>query len=904
MQAFSLHCKAVMRLNMLSNPKSSEFLFFRLIVLSLLFIGLNQFSWATNTIANPATKAEQHSNKELAELLGWIESANNRCGGYYLEHPFLSEEYIKDAEKLKITSNQYTFAQHGISTLEGQVTINYGSRQIVANKAYLYRDRDANKLATVYLCEALRLREPNTLILAEKGHFDIKTKVNSLTGIIYRTTIDDGSLINVPNYSGSLKKASLKYLEELKKPHKIQHLSAWGIAKKYSQNKPHIYHFNDVSYTTCPPTHGVWKVKASHIKLNKETGRGEAYNARLLFKSIPIFYTPYMNFPINARRKTGFLWPTLGSLNRNNSYSGYYLGIPFYWNLAPNYDTTITLTYYSERGLQFADLFRYFTPSSIGNIRVSILPDDQYFPTFKEKQEQVYRATTNPYKQAELNQLSRANNTRSSLSWQHNTRFNEHWSANIDYNYVSDDYFLEDFSYHLTENTQNQLPQQGEINYASEHWNFTGRLQGYQTLHPIDIDSVFQNQYTRLPQLILNGDYPDQWHGIHYFANNEATHFDIRNTPGDYAKYPIGNRLNIQPGLELPLNWPFLYINPRAQIAFTQYDIGRVTNTMSKRQNRSISIFDVSSGLFLDREVSIFNNGFQHTLEPQIYYVYIPYRNQSQIPVFDTTVNTLTYDQLFAYNRFSDIDRINDANRISLGITSRLISQEEGIEKLRAALGEIVYFKNRSVTLCQSPTVCTDFPENSDNKRRFSPVSGLLNLTMTERWSLTADAIWDPLTRALANQTLALHYKRDKYRVMNLGFSYVRNGNPFGGIIVNSNASVPGINNQNNLKLTDISFSWPIFHDLGVVGRWSEDWNTLHFQNLFYGLQYDSCCWAAQFVAGRTFVGIEQNRPQYANQFYFQISLKGLGTFNPKGDPTAILRNNISGYDSRFGQDL
>lgn len=866
-------------------------LLFRLSIIGLLAIGLNLPSSARPT---PLTTEQQ-----IAEELGWVESLGNHCGGFYLEAPLLTTEHFKDKGKLRISSDQYNIAQRGVSTLQGKVTINYGSRQITAHKAYLYRDPLTGKLTRVDFNKALRLREPNTLVLAKEGHVDLKTKANSLSGIIYRTAIY-GDLTTLMNHQAPLN-IPLKTLE---KPHKIQQLSAWGQAKAYFQAQPKIYNLDDVSYTTCPPTHGVWKVKASHIELNKETGRGSARHARLLFKDIPIFYTPYLSFPIDSRRKTGFLWPTLGSLNRNNSYSGYYFGIPFYWNLAPNYDTTITPTFYSERGLQLADLFRYLTPSSNGHLRVSILPDDQYFPVFKEKEKQLYQQSTDSYKQAELNRLLNTHNIRSSLSLQHETRFNEHWDGNIEYNYVSDDYFLEDFSKNLTENAQNQLPQQGELNYASNHWNFTGRLQGYQTLHPIDTDSVFKNQYIRIPQLLLSSDYPDQKGGLHYFINTEATHFDMRHTPGDPTKYPMGDRIHAQPGIELPLHWPFFYFTPRVQIALTEYELGHVDNFMPRHQDRGLPIFDLSSGLYFDRSFNFFSHYYQQTLEPQAYYVYIPYRNQVQIPIFDTTVSTLNYDQLFLYNRFSGIDRINDANHISLGITSRILDYASGDELLRGAIGEIIYFKNRTVTLCQSPNICTDYPENNDNKRRLSPVSAILNFNLNESWNGSANAIWDPQTKELANQTIAIQYKRDRDRVVNLSFSYVRNADTFGGIITNANSGVPGINNENILKLTDFSISWPVAENWGAVGRWSEDWNTLHFQNLFYGLQYDGCCWAAQFVAGRTFVKIQDNRPQYSNQFYFQISLKGLGSFNAKGDPTAALKNNISGYQSRFGQDI
>lgn len=874
----------------------------RLGLFLLIFLGLLFFVCVSALQAQPVKKAPTKA-QNLAEQLGWVEDPERHCGGYYLEDPFLSTEDLPESDKLKVTSDQYTINQHGTSVLEGKVTVNYGSRQLIANRAYLYRDPATGKLMGIDLAEQLHLREPNTLVLAEQGHFDLKTKANSLSDILYRTAIY-GNLMNTSDYREAVKKKSQVALKSLVRARQVQPLSAWGQAKSYSQSESQIYHFRQVSYSTCPPTHSVWQVKASKLDLNKQTGRGSAQNARLLVKGIPVFYTPYMSFPIDSRRKTGFLWPTLGSVNRNNSYSGYYLGLPFYWNLAPNYDTTITPTYYTERGFQIADLFRYLTHASNGNLRLSLFPDDQYFPTFKEKLEQRYGGSTDPFKQAELYRLLNTHNTRYSTSWKHETRFNDHWSANIDYNSVSDDYYLEDFSKNLTENAQNNLPQQGELVFDSEHWNFIGRIQAYQTLHPADVDSVFFNQYQRLPQLILGGDYPGQAGGLHYFVQSEATYFTIKNTPGDPTKFPIGDRIHVQPGVELPLNRPAFYMTPRVQVALSEYELGHVDNVTPKHQDRGLPIFDLSTGLYFDRNFRLFSHDYQQTLEPQLYYVYIPYRNQAQIPIFDTTVNTLIYDQLFVYNRFSGIDRINDADRASIGITSRLIDSETGLQSLRAGIGEIIYFKNRAVTLCQNSTICTDFPDNNDNKRRFSPISGTLDYNANQKWSATADAIWDPQTKELNNQTITLHYKRDTERVVNLGFSYVRNADLLGGIVVNSNANVPGTGNENILKLTDLSFGWRIAENWGLVGRWSEDWNALHFQNLFYGLQYDSCCWAAQFVAGRTLTGVQETRPQYSNQFYFQIILKGLGTFNPRGDPTAILRNNISGYNSRFGQDI
>jgi LPS-assembly protein len=276
-----------------------------------------------------------------------------------------------------------------------------------------------------------------------------------------------------------------------------------------------------------------------------------------------------------------------------------------------------------------------------------------------------------------------------------------------------------------------------------------------------------------------------------------------------------------------------------------------------------------------------------------VYYTYIPSRNQISIPIFDTTVNTLSYDQLFNYNRFSGIDRIGDANQIGVGITTRLIEQQSGLEKVRLGVGEIAYFANRNVTLCNNNT-CTDNPQNHSNFQRLSPLSGVLDYHVNPLWKFTANSIWNPVSKQIDNSTLGLHYQPDGVRIINIGYSYVFNGDIQSGSVVNSA--------QNNLKLTDFSVAWPLTHDVSMVGRWSEDWNLSRLQNLLGGVQYDTCCWALRMVGGRAFTQLQNNTPQYNNEFYIQFALKGLGNIG-SGNPTGLL-SSINGYNTQFGQEL
>ena len=520
--------------------------------------------------------------------------------------------------------------------------------------------------------------------------------------------------------------------EEMQQTRVINTTAAWGKADDFSSTKPKIYELTDASFTTCPPTNPAWRVKASHIVLNKNTGRGYATHAKIMLKSIPVFYIPYINFSIDHQRKSGFLWPILGV---NGRFGPYFLA-PFYWNMAPNYDMTITPGYLSKRGLQLSDDFRYLTPWSTGKIDLSILPDDRFFEQFKDKiaPEKQYSNSSNEMIQSEYNRLQSDSLTRKGLFWSDKTRFNDHWSSNITFNYAGDDYYLRDFGRSVSEISQNQLLQEGDLYYQGENWNFIGRMQAYQTLHPIDEPQV-ANQYRRFPQIIFNGDYPEQPFGLEYFIGNDLTHFDILNTPGTPANQPIGNRINVQPGVNLPLYLPYMFINPRVQVALTDYNLYQTADTNAPTSvHRGIPIYDVAAGLSFVNDIELFKHGYQQTLEPQVYYTYIPYHDQSEIPVFDTTYNTLVYDQLFNYNRFSGLDRIGDANQVGLGVETRLIDDDSGLEKVRLGVGEIVYFANRLVTLCTGAE-CAKAPKIHSNYQRLSPITGLLNYNVSSMWT-------------------------------------------------------------------------------------------------------------------------------------------------------------------------
>lgn len=831
----------------------------------------NPDKFATNTIAY----------QTLAEQLGWMVSDENYCGGYYLDDEFVYPSYLEKKNLVVITGNQGLISKRNTSFLEEQVTVIRFGEQMTAHKAVVYRN-EVGKLKEIDLVGNVHLRKPNTLIVGKKGHYNFVTRAKMVSDVLYRTAINDG-----PNIVQKVPSCAIQ------KKRKVTYLSAWGEASEFIQTQPKIYELWKASFTTCPPTTTpAWRVNANHIVLDKNTGRGYATHARILVKDIPVLYLPYINFSIDKKRKTGFLWPTIGGSNK----WGPYVLSPFYWNIAPNYDMTIIPGLLTKRGVRVTDHFRYLTQTSIGKISVDVLPRDQFFANFQNAAIGQYGSSTNPITLAALNRLERYSTTRKGFFWRDESHFNEHWGSNIDFNYAGDDYYLKDLGNDLNQITDNQLLQEGEVYYKGQNWNFIGRLQTYQTLHPIDSPPV-NNQYRRLPQLVLDGDYPDQWLGLEYFINNEYTHFEFLETPGTSVALPVGDRMHTQPGVSWPLYWPFFYINPRVQFAFTDYNLHQTSETATPTSmRRSVPIFDIASGFAFIRSVRLFNHDYQQTLEPQFYYTYIPYRNQKRIPIFDTTVNTLTYDQLFNYNRFSGIDRIGDANQLSIGIATRFIDERSGLEKILIGVGGIIYFANRLVTLCNDGS-CSDNPNNHSNYQRLSPLSGMIKYYADPRWTFSANSIWNPVTKQIDNASVGFHYQPDLSHIINFTYGFARQGDVLSGISTTSPS--------NNLKVTDFSLAWPILRDVSVVGRWSQNWNHEHLQNLLYGLQYDTCCWAMRFVGGRAFTGLDpnhNNKPAYSNEFYIQFALKGLGNIG-SGNPDGLL-SNINGYKTQFGQDF
>lgn len=855
------------------------------------------FTISTNHTLNPLI------NQDLIKRLGWVtvDDPNNVCGGYYVEpklSAFGQPTETMQQSQTSITYHEATFSQTEPSIFSGNVVVIQSGRRLVSDKAIVYRDPNTGKLIAIDLRGNIQIFEPGRMIAGEAAHLSFDQKSGYINNVTYRILLAKDDQIAADEQS----------LNE--DTERLTSTTGWGQATHAIQSAPGEYEFRNATYTTCPPTENQWRVEARNIKIDRAKERGVARDVKLTVGGMPVFYTPYLSFPTSKKRKTGFLFPSSGS----STNGGFEFSLPFYWNMAPNYDMTITPRYYSRRGVLFDDLFRYLTPDSVGQFRLDFLPNDHHFKKFKSTAEKSYP------NEFGLPALLHASNKRGLFSWQNTTQFDPHWASLIDYTSVSDDYFFQDFGGIPALFGTNQVERQANVTYTGENWNFIGMLQGYHTLHPVNRQPI-NNLYSRVPEFDLNADYPDAFDGFDFITQNQAVYFNRSIGPGEIFTPLRGSRFNTTPGISYPIYHSSGFFIPNIMLNATQYALENpqplpnipivpVGNTllpltllspplMPKNLNRTLPVVSIDSGLYFDRDVTFLDNEYQQTLEPRLFYLYVPYKNQNNNPDFDSGIIPFSYDQLFATNRFSGGDRLGDANQISAALETQFIDQKTGNEKFHASIGEILYFAKRRVTLCNTPG-CSDFTfglGGLSNTEQISPIAGKVGYFFNPAWSVNGDLTWDPSEVATETGNFYFQYSPDEAHLLNFGYNFLRNGD-----IIQSlpNITVPQRSSKNDLNQISVSFAFPLALKWSTVGLWNYNISQRHPQTYLFGLQYENCCWAARIVGGRTFTALDQTgRTTFNSAVYLQLELKGLANFDPF-NTSSRLTSQIPGYHDPF----
>lgn len=785
----------------------------------------------------------------FSEHLEWIDNHFGCCGGSFQPDPVLESLPLN---QLKLKASQVELVPNGCSELKGKIDIQYNQQILQADTAYILRDDKTGQIQQIELLNHVTIREPGKMIVADYARYHPQDASGKAWNAAYRLDLNH-------------------------KMHAI--LPGWGRAKALKRASDGIIYLDDASFSTCSPKNVSWQIVAKKLALNPKTERGIAKHTTFRIHDVPTLYLPYMSFPISGKRQSGFLMPTFGYTN----ISGYDFSAPYYWNMAPNYDATIVPHVYSLRGLMMGGEFRYLSKYSSGMLVGNFLPNDQAFGKFLNSNKANYP------------QLDNLSKNRWSAIWRDQSHLGDRIGMKIDYQKISDDYYLQDFSSNLAVMTENQLLRQGELNYHNDHWFLRGMLQNYQTLQPIN-QSYIAHLYARQPQVFAQGNYDHLPGNTAFQLIGQFDQFQW--TGGQLA--PQGPRMHVNPQLAMPWRKSWGYLTPSVELMSNFYQLSNV-NTSQGTMSYSVAIprYSADTGLYFDRDLQMFSHGWQQTLEPRAYYLYVPYQNQTVVPAFESAYMIFNTDYLYRPNRFSGYDRIGDTNQVSYSLTSRLLYGETGEEKLSLTVGQISYFANRQLNLCYSADEqgnCQDSPlalGYLSPTAPSSPIASRVTYALIRNLSLVANYTYDPALGETNNGDFNLHFQPAPEKVIHLGYSYLTNGNLITGM------SAPA--HQSSLNQASVAYAWPFNEKWGSLAIYSYNLSNSYAMLLFGGLQYDNCCWAVRLLGGRTFQSLEPQtlQPQYNNNVYFQVLLKGLGSAS-NSDPAMTIQSYLPGLYNVF----
>ena len=626
----------------------------------------------------------------------------------------------------------------------------------------------------------------------------------------------------------------------------ISENGANGSAAEVRFNGPDRYEAIDARYTTCVAPREDWYIRTDDLELDKTRMVGTAHGATLYFLGAPIAYTPWLEFPLSGERKSGFLTPILGS----SGLRGFDAAMPYYLNLAPNYDATITPRVMTKRGMQLGGEFRYLQSAFDGSMEAEYLPNDRVSLT-----------------------------NRFAMAWKHNQNLASllpglagYWNMSK----VSDDTYFADLSDRVSYTSLTTLPREGGFTYFNGPWQAIARVQSFQTLQDPTLPPATP-PYNRLPQ-VYGALQETDWMGFTFGGRAEYADFS-RSGP------PTGERIYAYPTVAWQRQgaaWNFV---ARTGIHLRHYslDPGAVTEASL---DYAIPITSVEGGLVFERDWSVLGRDFVQTLEPKAFYAYIPYHDQDAAPVFDTAVDDFGFTQLFTANRYLGNDRIGDANDLSLMLVSRLLDPASGAERLRVAVGQRIYFQSQRVALTEVPrqTGKSDFLLGAEG--RLSDVWALNGL-----WQYNFDVTQTERFNA------GLRYTPAPGRALNGVYRYSRVATDTQGV--------------SELKQFDLAAQWPVTASLTLLGRWNYSLVDSKTLEAVAGVEYNGDCWVLRLVGQRltttaettstsVYVQLELNGLARFGTSPLDLLRRSVSGYVKTNDPTVSPRDAGSGYFPEF----
>ena len=635
-----------------------------------------------------------------------------------------------------------------------------------------------------------------------------------------------------------------------------------GVAKQGQMLDAERTRYSMATYSTCDLGHHVWEFRGKTITIDKASGVGVARDATMRVGKVPFLYLPYFSFPVGHQRKSGFLYPTFGRSSR----AGFELSTPYYLNLAPNYDATLDPRMYTSRGPMLAGEFRYLLADSHGQLNMEYVPNDH----------------------GESDGLANTQGTsRYLIDYTDTTKLWDGWTFFGSYNHASDSSYLYDFGNIFSHTVIYALTSNAVIFTGGKWWNasFGGTI--YQNTNPFATDSSLP--YEQLPYANFSMNVPVT-HWLQFGMDDSAAVFSKdQNVDGE--------RLDLYPYLAGDFGTSAWFVRPKLAYRYTAYQLdsgyqdygyygllgsGTASPFTQKSPSRSLPIVSLDSGLVFDRSTTLFGQSYTQTLEPRLYYLYVPYRNQNDLPLFDSSLMSFDYWQLFAPNQFSGADRQMNANNLTGAITSRLLD-DDGVERLSASFGQIRYFTPQRVQL----------PNGSNTVPAYTDWSGSdyvaeLDLQLSDRWRLSSEYQWNPNTRVTDMASFELQHRLGNDGILNFSYHYRR------GLMEQYSASA----------VYPLSLSWRLLaswtYAVPVKNMVAAPTGTV---DAMVGVEYDSCCVTLRLVdrsyVNQNYYGLApvpagSNINLRDNAIMFEVIFKGLGSSG--GQIDSLLRRDILGY--------
>jgi LPS-assembly protein len=662
-----------------------------------------------------------------------------------------------------------------------------------------------------------RVRQGNRTIIAEEVEYNAANNALKISGEVkYEDPILRATSGGGGSYS-AIGGASLSNAE-----FELRQRAARGAAETMQMTPDGLIKLEDVSFTTCPRNDSSWRLRANSIELDTRTRIGTGRGTRVDFKDVPILYLPWMSFPLGTERKSGFLFPTLGHSTR----SGVEFALPYYWNIAPNADLTFEPTLYNQRGFDFGGEMRFLTERQRSSLQFNYLPDDSVM-----------------------------HRDRSRVELHNVTRFPGDVRFFIDAANVSDSSYFEDFAQGPEGTSVAFVERIAGFRFRDQNWRATAEFQHFQTIDQslAEVD----RPYARVPRILVGADYgwgPEQ--RVRYGFDSEIVNFDR-----DVGV--TGWRVDAMPTASLDLGGPGMFVRPGVAFRYTEYALeypqDQVPPGQRKNPTRSLPIASFDAGMIFERD-SGSRAQRRLTLEPRLLYLNVPFREQDDLPLFDTGVPDLNLVQLFRTNRYVGADRVSDADQVSLGVTSRLFDASDGAQFLSVTLGQTYYFKQPRVRL----------PDEPLRDSHTSDFVGQVALTAYKNWNADFGLQWNPDQSRYERAQANVQFRPGGEQLINLGYRFQRD----------------------RLEQTELSGAWPIADKWNVFARYVYSLRDSTALEQFGGLEYRSCCWRMR-VVGRKFVSSRTGEQDTG--IYLQLELTGLASVGSAAD--SFLTGAIRGYE-------